>query len=286
MTMPISEVAGMVPNRHGEPLYNTVTLPQCAEKMPILLILHGFKGFRNYSFLPWIAQIASTHNVISIRMCFSRNGMKNTSWWVQDVEAFASNTISREVDDVHDIISLINTDNAYEDVREHWNGKLYLIGHSRGGGIAQIVSRELHTAGADVLVRTLVLNSVGTWRRWTPRQRAAWEAGDGMSFRNERTQQVLRMDLTYAVDVENNADRLSLINAAQVCGDTLAFVHAEADLTVPLSEIKTLIASSGTTAPLFVISNTTHTLGMTHPVERLTKGFISAVDVGFSWLFQ
>ena len=98
--MIIAESTHTVANRHNDAMYCTVTPTHGdAPRVPLLLILHGFKGFRNFSFLPWIAQSASQMGMMSVRMDFSLNGMNGTSWMVQDADAFARNTISREVDD-------------------------------------------------------------------------------------------------------------------------------------------------------------------------------------------
>ncbi len=282
-----AETTHQIPNRHTDTLFATVT-PATAqtERVPLLLILHGFKGFRNYSFLPWIAQSASQLGMMSVRMDYSLNGMKGTSWMVQDTDAFARNTISREVDDVHDLINAIEQHDEFSFVRERWDGRLFIMGHSRGGGIAQIVTRELLTSAQPRHVRTAVLNSVGTWLRWTPRQREAWEREGGMTFTNERTGQQLRMNMSYIDDLECNAERLSLVTAAAACGSALHFIHAEADLTVPLNEIIALRETSQCSAGLTVISNTTHTFGMTHPVDRITPGLVDMITHASSWLLQ
>lgn len=285
--MIIAETTYQIPNRHDDLLFATVTPTSTrSERVPLLLILHGFKGFRNYSFLPWIAQSASQLGIMSVRMDYSLNGMKGTSWMVQDTDAFARNTISREVDDVHDLISAIEQYDEFAFVRERWDGRLFIIGHSRGGGIAQIVTRELLATSPTRRVRTVVLNSVGTWLRWTARQRETWEREGGMTFTNERTGQQLRMNTSYIDDLERNADRLSLVTAATACGSALHFIHAEADLTVPLSEIHALRETSQCVASLTVISNTTHTFGMTHPVDRITPGLVDMITHASSWLLQ
>lgn len=285
--MIIAETTHQISNRHTDTLFATVT-PATAhtERVPLLLILHGFKGFRNYSFLPWIAQSASQLGIMSVRMDYSLNGMKGTSWMVQDTDAFARNTISREVDDVHDLINAIEQHDEFQFVRERWDGRLFIMGHSRGGGIAQIVTRELLTSAQPRHVRTVVLNSVGTWLRWTPRQREAWEREGGMTFTNERTGQQLRMNMSYIDDLERNAERLSLVTAVAACGSVLHFIHAEADLTVPLNEIIALRETSQCIADLTVISNTTHTFGMTHPVDRITPGLVDMITHASSWLLQ
>lgn len=282
-----AETTIQVANRHHDVMFATVTpAAQPERRVPLLLILHGFKGFRNYSFLPWIAQSMSQLDVMSIRIDFSLNGMNGTSWMVQDTDAFARNTISREVDDVHDLLQAVESLSAFDAVREHWDGRLFIVGHSRGGGIAQIVTRELLTSIPRRRVRTVVLNSVGTWLRWTPRQREVWQREGGMTFTNERTGQQLRMNMSYINDLEQNADRLSLIDAARAGGTDLHFIHAEADLTVPLSEISALRTASQCAAELTVIPNTTHTFGMTHPVDRITPGFVEMMSHVSTWLLR
>ena len=282
-----AETTHQIDNRHGDALYATVTpAAHDATSAPLLLILHGFKGFRNYGFLPWIAQSMSQLGVMSVRMDYSLNGMKGTSWMVQDTDAFARNTISREVDDVHDLLGAILAHDDFASVRERWDGRLFIMGHSRGGGIAQIATRELLAQAPQRHVRTVVLNSVGTWLRWTPRQREAWERDGGMTFTNERTGQQLRMNMTYIEDLDRNANRLSLVEASRACGSALHFIHAEADLTVPLTEIAALRTASQCEGELTVITNTTHTFGMTHPIDRITPGLVEMITHASSWLLQ
>ncbi len=273
----------VVLNRHSEPLHTTVTTAD-AGRAPIVVIMHGFKGFRNYSFLPLLAQVAATRGMHAVRFCFSRNGMANTSWMVQDAAAFARNTISHEVNDALDLIAAIQHNTLFAHLRERWNGQVYLVGHSRGGGVAQVVSRELLQSGSHLLCKTLCLNSVGSWERWTPRQREAWQRAGSMMVTNQRTGQELPMEFSYVEDIELNADRLSLPAALRAAVGYIAFVHAAEDITVPLREVNTLIEQAGTASPLITIPNTTHTFGMTHPVERITHGFTQAIEEGFSWL--
>lgn len=285
--MIVAETTHRIDNRHRDALYATVT-PASGEvpRGPLLLILHGFKGFRNYSFLPWIAQSMSMHGVMSIRMDFSLNGMNGTSWMVQDTDAFARNTISREVDDVHDLLAAVELLDEFAYVRDHWDGRLFIVGHSRGGGITQVVTRELLAQRPDLHLKSVVLNSVGTWLRWTPRQRELWARDGGMTFTNERTGQQLRMNMSYIDDLEQHAERLSLVEAARDCGRALQFIHAEADLTVPLTEIMNLRSTSQCLGDLTVITNTTHTFGMTHPVDRITPGLVDMLTHVRTWLLQ
>jgi len=276
-----------VANRHGKPLFTTLTLPPSPRNgVPLLLILHGFKGFRNYSFLPWTAQHAASNGMAALRMCFSMNGMGNTSWLVQSTDDFARNTISTECDDVADLVDAVMHAPEFQPLQGVWNGQISLLGHSRGGGIAMIAARELMHSHPDRLKNVAVWNSVGTWIRWTPRQAQVWKDAGMFEMQNQRTMQLLQMNASYIDDIETNMSRLDLSTACAAIADRLRVVHAESDLTVPLREIMQLVQSCAQDQALRVIQQTTHTFGMEHPVHRITQGFIHALDHTFPWIGQ
>lgn len=283
--MIIAERDIAVANRHGDQLFSTVTMPG-EDNAPLLLILHGFKGFRNYSFLPWIAQHAAARGMIALRVCFSLNGMNNTSWLCEKPEDFARNTISREVDDVHDLIRAIETDEAFTNVRRGWNGSISLLGHSRGGGVALVAGRELRSARADLLHKVALWNTVGTWTRWTPRQAAAWKELGGIEIQNQRTLQKLTMSSGFVIDIEENAQRLDLRRASESLSDRHRFIHADQDMTVPLKEVYSLVSDTESDSRIQVVQRTTHTFGMTHPVQRITQGFVDALNATFPWIIE
>lgn len=276
-----------VPNRHGDVLNTTLTFPaDSVLKAPLMIILHGHKGFRNYGFLPWIAQGAAEGGMIALRMCFSLNGMDNTAWTVQKPEDFARNTLTREVDDVHDVLSSIRLDDVFAALRERWNGQLVIVGHSRGGGIALVAGGELVRDGATMAdrLRVVGLNSVGNWTRWTPRQAQVWKTTGFVDIVNQRTGQTVRIDASFVEDLEQNAERLSLEMAVERLDKRLMFIHAAQDLTVPVNEIQQLSRRAPSGQQLRIIENTTHTFGMTHPVERITAGFYETFTAMMDWI--
>lgn len=277
----------VVQNRYGNDLYATITQPEPGPtKLPIMLLLHGFKGFRNYSFLPWTAQHASGLGSIVVRMCFSLNGMSNTSWSVQRLEDFASNTISRECDDAADMIQALRSDVQFVNLRDRWDGTISIVGHSRGGGIAMIAARELQMQSPSALGKVVVWNSVGTWVRWTSRQASQWKTAGTIEMQNQRTLQMLNMHATYLEDIELNSERLDLITASRELHGRIRYIHAVHDLTVPIKEIQHLVDSSGNHDALYTIGNTTHTFGMEHPVQRITQGFVDALRSTFPWVLE
>lgn len=286
--MIVPEIEHSIVNRHGDMIYSTVTAPVNSAEggLPLLLLLHGFKGFRNYSFIPWLAQYAASTGAIAVRMCFSLNGMKNTSWLVQSPDDFARNTISRECDDVADLLDALGNHDEFADLRQMWNGKVSMLGHSRGGGIAMIAAREFQQLHPQQLNHVAVWNSVGTWTRWTPRQAAAWREAGTFEMQNQRTLQTLNMHSSYLADIEENSARLDLVAASTALSGRLRYVHALHDLTVPIREIESLAQASSTEDALAIVGNTTHTFGMEHPVSRITRGFADAIEATFPWVLK
>jgi pimeloyl-ACP methyl ester carboxylesterase len=286
--MIVAEQEVMITNRYGDAINMTLTLPrsQSQAAVPVLILLHGFKGFRNYSFLPWVAQHAATNGMAVLRVCFSLNGMQNTSWLVQSTDDFARNTITRECDDVADVVNALMQHDIFNELRSVWDGTISLLGHSRGGGIALVAGKELLQANPKALRNVAVWNSVGSWTRWTPRQAEAWRAAGTFEMQNQRTLQTLNMHSSYLEDIESNALRLDLVTASQALKGRLRFIHAEHDLTVPLREIEEVARASSSLDALRILSNTTHTFGMEHPVQRITPGIIDAIENTFPWIAQ
>lgn len=280
--MTIAERTITIPNDSGRDLHATITRRANERQTDLVLLLHGFKGFRNWGFFPTTAQHLANAAFVAVRMDFSGNGMNGGADRVVDLDAFARNTISAEVKDTHTMIGHLH---GMAD-QLGWNGRLHIVGHSRGGGVAHVVGRELvETEPSGVtLSRCVVWNSVGTWQRWTPRQRAVWQETGFMEMENARTGQKLRMDVSYAEDIERASDRLDLAHASTVIGDRMLYIHADQDITVPLKEVEALRSRSGTSAPLHVVPNTTHTFGMTHPLDHITPALVEVLETTTSWL--
>ena len=156
--------------------------------------------------------------------------------------------------------------------------RVHLLGHSRGAGIAQVVGRELLEAG-DNLGSVVGWNSIGRWGRHSERQRAQWIKTGYIEVEHSRTGQTLRMNESYVHDLEAHEERLRLLSAVRALSNRLLFIHAETDLTVPISEVERLLKEAESKAYLSEIEGSTHTFGMTHPVEIITGSLAKVVKL-------
>ena len=121
---------------------------------------------------------------------------------------------------------------------------------------------------------------MGTWVRWTPRQQELWLEQGFVEVENSRTKQKLQMNSEYVLDIINNSESLNLVSAVHQLHTNkprVGYIHAANDVTVNLKEIQQL--TDATNSILHIVQNTTHTFGMTHPVERITPAFVEALHV-------
>lgn len=261
----------------------TITDPLFDGPLPAVLLLHGFKGFRNWGFFPMAAQVLASRGMIALRADTSLNGMRGTNDRVVAPEDFASNTISAELLDLHTLVASLS-----QELGTRWNGTLHIVGHSRGGGLSHVLGRELlHEQQPPMqLGRLVVWNSIAEWQRWTPRQRDSWLTEGHIEMENTRTGQMLQMNSTYLVDIEDNAQRFDIQEASRALRGRLLYIHAEQDVTVPLREVKGLVKAAGCEDRLVTVPQTGHTFGITHPVERITSAFVRVIEQTADWLTQ
>lgn len=267
----------VISNRYGREIHTTVTASTESETA-LVVFLHGFKGFRNWGFFPFAAQHLANAGFICIRIDMSLNGMRGTNTDVVDPVEFANNTISMELTDVEDTITSILNNRAYAFVRKQWNNKLHFVGHSRGGAVAHVAAREMLNRDDVHLSRCVVWNSVGKVMRWSDRQISAWRDTGFMMVENTRTQQQLKVNVSFLEDLMENRDRFSMLNAAHELEHLMLYIHSETDLTVPLSEIRELLNLSESKARLEVMEGSTHTFGMMHPVDYITPTFVRVMN--------
>lgn len=266
----------------GKPVFATVNVPS---RLPppygLVIVTHGFKGFRNWGFFPATANTLAANGLICVRIDLSMNGMAGGDTLVVNPDDFANETISSDVADVHaTLAAVVAREGRLGPLLKEWSGTYALLGHSRGAAVSMIVGRELleQTAGTPPPTRVVGWNSVGTLRRWTPRQRALWETTGRMSVTNARTGQVLDMNVVYAQDIERNGVRFDIPKAMRVLGSRLHLIHAEQDVTVSLQEIEQAIDHAGVAIELTRIARSGHTFGIEHPWNATTEAFDSVLQ--------
>jgi pimeloyl-ACP methyl ester carboxylesterase len=248
-----------------------IDFPEEAGERPAVVICHGFKGFQEWGFFPYLAALLADRGFVVIRFNLSGTGMLPGDDLVTDPDAFQANTHGRELADLLTILEATGRTLAPGRVDR---GRLGLFGHSRGGGNAILAaSREP--------VRTLVTwASLAGFDRYTPEQKAAWRRDGRLPVVNARTGQQLALGLGLLEELETRED-LDVLAAARTVRVPWLIVHGEEDESVPASDADRLAAASS--GELLRIPSANHTFGARHPFVGPTPQLIQALNATQRW---
>jgi uncharacterized protein len=233
---------------------------------PCLILVHGFKGFKDWGFWPFIGKYFEDNGYFVITFNFSHNGIGENLMEFTELEKFAANTFSLEYEEINDII------NAY--LNNFFGGKsnlrIGIVGHSRGGGDALLVSSRRKEIGAVVLWA-----SVADFNRYTERQKEEWCKKGTFEVLNTRTNRMMKLNVSLLEDLEQNKnDLLNLEKASRNLKKPLLILHGEQDLAVPIKEAEQIYNWSDREKTKFIkISATGHTFNVTHPFEGSNPKF-------------
>jgi dienelactone hydrolase len=243
--------------RPGEVIRGDLRIPEGPPPRSAVVVVHGFKGFKDWSFFPYVCSrlVGAGYAVVSFN--FARNGVGEDLSHFGELHRFASNTLSLELDE----LSAIVDETVSGDLLPRRPRQVGLLGHSRGGGQAVL------GAAADHRVDALVTwAAVSHFDRWTDETKAQWRGEGHVVVLNQRTGQQMPLNVTLLEDYEANRDRLDIRAAAGRLQAPWLIVHGGDDLTVRPDEADALArASRG--ARVALIENAGHTFDVGHPFQ-------------------
>jgi pimeloyl-ACP methyl ester carboxylesterase len=256
-------------------LYGVVHLPDEGGLRPSVVICHGFKGFMDWGFFPYLADLLVARGYVVIRFNLSGSGMKPGDELITDTEAFRTAIFTKDLTELRSIVSSVGRDIAPHVADP---GNIALIGHSRGGGIS------LLAAVAAPLRALVTWSAVSTFDRLGEEEKNHWRATGSIPIVNARTSQELPLGTEVLDDLEANRSLLDLESAAAACRTPWLIVHGTKDETVPVEEAEALVAATGSSASLLRIPDASHTFGASHPFTGPTPQLIEAMNATQAWL--
>lgn len=262
-----------------------------SSKTPIIVFLHGFKGFKDWGAFNQMAQIWTNKGFLVFKLNFSHNGttpQKPIDF--EDLDAFGSNTITKELSDTATLINFIC--NAKSELPRRNIDDIRLVGHSRGGSTAII-----YAAKDKRIKKVITLSAVSDLeaRYFNEDNQKEWRRNDIIIVENGRTNQKMPLYESFYNDFKKNPANYSVKEATKKLNQANTpqlILHGTKDNSVTQKDSQDIfewsnshsIISQNHNAKLVLIEEADHTYNTQHPnlitnVESLPLPFLEMTNL-------
>lgn len=254
--------------RPGDTLRGDIRIPEGPPPRAAVVVVHGFKGFKDWGFFPWVADQLVRGGYAVVSFNFSRNGIGGDPHRLTDLERFASNTLSMEQEELRSVLSAA----LDGDLLPRRPRRVALFGHSRGGGHAVLAAAAEDRVGALV-----TWASVAHFDRWTRETRALWLDEGRIWVLNQRTGEQMPVGLGLLEDFEAHRSELDVVGAASRVRSPWLIVHGTEDVTVWHGDAERL-ARANPRAKLQRVEGAGHTFEIRDPFDGPSPELREAMD--------
>lgn len=228
---------------------------------PVILLCHGFKGFKDWGFFPYAAEKMAEKGFHVIRFNFSCNGVGVTDF--DELEKFAINTYSREQEDLDILLDYIQNNHLPFSNQFDLN-RITLVGHSRGGGTSLLFAAE-----------HLEIKAVVTWNGIADVDLFDEQLKDeirknGIAFiSNARTKQQMPIRSIVLEDMEKYKERYHILSKIKELQIPFLAIQGKEDMK-RLVEGAQLMKKAAPHQSFIDIPEANHTFGAVHPFQGTT----------------
>ena len=242
-------------------------------EQPCVIYIHGFKGFKDWGFVPYIGENMVENGYCFLTFNFSHNGIGKDMLNFTEPDKFEQNTFSLELSEANEIIDLCADGVFFGNENPH---PVFLLGHSRGGGVAILA------AATNLNVSTLATwASVYTFERFDKAEIQKWKQLGYIEVPNARTGQIFKMGLGTLNDIlQHGSGKLSILNAAKNLNKPFLILHGDKDESVHFYEAEQLnLYSTPLLTEYELIKGANHVFGATHPFQGTTPELEKAIRI-------
>jgi len=239
-----------------KPIVGDVTYDDKNTNAPLVIFVHGFKGFKDWGAHHLTARYFAQNGYRYLKFNLSHSGVSlEKPNDVTDMDAFANNTFSKEMLDIDLVINY-----ALENLGVN---EVFMIGHSRGGGLS-----ILQAASNPHIKALITWSSIADFSSlWRKEQEEEWRTAGEIHVVNARTKEKMPLNVTLLEDFEANKAQLNIIEGAKRINIPWLIVQGDHDVNVPFETAQQL-ANANPDSRLLKIEGANHVYGATHPYSN------------------
>jgi len=245
-----------------KPILYDIYFEKMEKPQPLVIFCHGYKGFKDWGAWHLVAEAFAKAGFCFLKFNFSHNGGTiEQPIDFPDLEAFAENNFSLELDDLDRVLDFIETD--HENLPKSIS-TISLIGHSRGGGVVLIKAAE--DSRIDSVVTWAGVSDFKARFQEESQNFIDWKKTGVTHVENSRTKQQLPHNFQFYTDFKENEARFSIDRAVKSLNIPQLIVHGSEDPTVSTKEAKAVHAWNPK-SKLEFIEDADHVFNAKHPWE-------------------
>ena len=251
-------------------------------KMPVIIFCHGYKGYKDWGAWNLVAKEFANNNFFFLKFNFSHNGgtVENPIDF-PDLNAFGNNNFTHELNDIERILSFMSENTEFSKNIDLTN--IFLIGHSRGGGLCAIKASE--NKQIKGLITWAGVSNFKIRFNEGSEEFKEWKDKGVKYVENKRTKQQMPHFFQFYLDFKENEKRFNIQSAVQSLKIPFLVIHGDNDKSVLQNEGRDL-HSWNKNSKFFSLKNGTHTFSSMHPWQelKLPKGLQLVTETSINFI--
>lgn len=263
----------------GEPiLVTTDSSTPLGEARAIVLFAHGFKGYKEYGFIPALSRrLVDSLPITMHRFNFSHSGMTDDLRTFARPELFEKDTWNKQVFDLDALLDVVKSGSLDHSPTR---APVILIGHSRGGASCLLAAgrqfRDDTTPRPDAIV------TISTPRQTLSLAPEAVQMIHSQGYLispSARTGQSLRIGKAWLEEQESAPAEHDLLALCERIACPVLAAHGELDKTV-LPQCAKDIASACLFGESFLVAGANHVFNTSNPADLESPASPQLISLG------
>jgi len=254
----------LIKGLHTKPIVTDLFYKKNGKAKPLVIFCHGYKGFKDWGAWNLVSNQFAESNFFFVKFNFSHNGgTADNPIDFPDLIAFGNNNYTKELDDLQSVIDWVLTEKSIEEELD--KTKLYLIGHSRAGGIVTIKASENNQVS-----KVISWAGVSDFSNRFPKEEALkkWKNEGVFYVINGRTKQQMPHYYQYYENFKANEKRLNIKTAVIKLSIPHLIIHGTEDEAVSVQEANQLHLWNPN-SKVIIVEKANHTFGIVHPYNEI-----------------
>ncbi len=272
-----------IPGSRGLPIRGSTHLPS-GDPRAVLVVIHGFKGYKEYGMFPWLAAKFAAAGHVVHRVNLSHSGMDHGHGDFDD-RVFVQDTWSRGVEDVVALLTGIDRGRLAGQGRG-----AVLLGHSRGGAVSLLAAgRHGRDEAFAPVTGILSLSSPASLNRMSDSEQAALLEAGQAETPSSRTGQTLHVGAGWLQEQLDDPIGHDLLRQVGEITCPIGVIHGSEDPTVAPSDAVTLAQANPGKVRVHVVPGGDHVFNTPNPFPPdgdPSPQLAEVLSVSSEWLDQ